>query len=214
MLEAFVEHRRKVAEAKEAGKPLPKLPDYLGLCFMQIAERLGTKSNFSRYTYLDEMKADGIENCIIGAHNFDPEKGDNPFAYFTKIIWFAFLRRIEKEHKHSYIKYKAMQNMNITGSHMEGDLSGVSIAIDNVVMDNIVSAYEDKKARKDAKNKETKTRAKKGVETFFETEEVTEDIAESVLDPETEAQLGFARTSEGGADTGVKKSSGRKHRGG
>lgn len=220
MLEEFVKHRARVQKAKDEGKELPQLPDYLGLCFMQIAERLGTKGNFAGYSWLDEMKADGIENCIIGAHNFDPEKGDNPFAYFTKIIWFAFLRRIEKEKKQSYVKYKVMQNMNITGEHVEGDASGfqgINLSVENVAMNNVVSAFEDKKKKKDEKIKATKK--KKGVEAFFESEDTpvveSEEIQEpeSILDAETRAQLGMARIGENLGSIGTKNPNGLKFRG-
>ena len=55
------------------------------------------------------MIADGIENCLMYAHNFNPEKSTNPFSYFTQMIYYAFLRRIEKEKKQNYIKYKLME---------------------------------------------------------------------------------------------------------
>ena len=43
------------------------------------------------------------------AHNFDPEKSKNPFAYFTQMIYYAFLRRIEREKKQAFIKFKLME---------------------------------------------------------------------------------------------------------
>ena len=171
MLETFIEHKAKVATAKAEGKEAPRLPNYLGLCFMQIADRLGTRGNFSGYTYLDEMKADGIENCIIAANNFDPSKGENPFAYFTQIIWFAFLRRIDKEKKHSYIRAKSMQMMNIgtMGADGEYDDAKMTASTENEFMDVIVSDFEEKKRKKDVKYQATKK--KKGIENFFETED-------------------------------------------
>lgn len=199
MFETFVEHKAHVKAAIEAGLEPPRLPDYLGKCFMQIAHRLGTRGNFSGYTYLDEMRSDGIENCIIAANNFDPDKGENPFAYFTQITWFAFLRRIDKEKKHSYIKYKTMQNMNLNGLNIDGeidDFRGNSQSVDNDFMDVIVSDFEAKKKRKDIKYQAAKK--KKGVETFFEDDPVAEapvDFLEddNVLDDETLAKLDFAR---------------------
>ena len=85
---------------------IPPIPDYIGECFIKIANGLATKSNFINYSYKDEMISDGIENCISYCKNFNPEKSKNPFSYFTQIIYYAFLRRIEKEKKQSYIKYK------------------------------------------------------------------------------------------------------------
>ena len=96
-------------EAEKAGQPAPRVPEDIGKCFMMIATKLATKANFSGYTYKDEMICDALENCVVAVHSFNPEKSKNPFAYFTQIIWYAFLRRISKEKKQMYIKFKASQ---------------------------------------------------------------------------------------------------------
>ena len=86
------------------------IPNYIGECFMQIANRLARKPNFVNYSYKEDMIGDAIENCVQCLGNFDPQKSKNPFAYFTQIIWYAFLRRIAKEKKQSYIKLKCIEN--------------------------------------------------------------------------------------------------------
>jgi DNA-directed RNA polymerase specialized sigma24 family protein len=110
-LEALTNYRIACKEAEDSGDRVPQVPEYVGKCILLIAQRLATKPNFSGYSYKEEMISDGIENCLQYIHNFDPEKSSNPFAYFTQIIWFAFLRRIQKEKKQTYIKFKASQNM-------------------------------------------------------------------------------------------------------
>ena len=45
--------------------------------------------------------------------NFDTTKSSNAFAYFTQIIYFAFLRRIQKEKKQLYVKYKATEQFGL-----------------------------------------------------------------------------------------------------
>ena len=85
--------------------------NYIGDCILKIATHLSYKPNFINYSYKDDMILDGIENCIHYIDNFDPAKSSNPFAYFTQIIYYAFIRRIAKEKKHSYIKNKLIQNM-------------------------------------------------------------------------------------------------------
>jgi hypothetical protein len=84
--------------------------DYIGKCLMLIANKLATKANFANYSYKDEMISDGIENCLMYFTNFDPNKSNNPFAYFTQIIHFSFIRRIQKEKKQQYVKMKNIQN--------------------------------------------------------------------------------------------------------
>lgn len=99
-----------VNEAESCDDPRPPVSDYIGECFMKIAEHLSYRPNFINYPYREEMVGDGIENCLMYAHNFNPEKSKNPFSYFTQIIYYAFLRRIEKEKKQNYIKYKLLEN--------------------------------------------------------------------------------------------------------
>ena len=59
------------------------------------------------------MISDGIENCLQYASNFNPDKSKNPFAYFTQIIYYAFIRRIQKEKKQQHIRHKVIENMNV-----------------------------------------------------------------------------------------------------
>jgi hypothetical protein len=110
-LQALKDYKLQVKDAEEQGKEKPILSNYIGECILKIATHLSYKPNFINYTYRDDMILYGIENCIEYIDNFDPDKGSNPFAYFTQIIYYAFLRRIQKEKKHSYIKHKLIQEM-------------------------------------------------------------------------------------------------------
>ena len=109
LLEALIVYREKVAIAKEKDLPKPRITNYLGSCFLKIATHLSYKPNFVNYMFRDDMISDGIENCVQYIHNFDPEKSRNPFAYFTQIIHYAFLRRIQKEKKQLDIKNKIIE---------------------------------------------------------------------------------------------------------
>ena len=114
--EEMISWKKVVNEAAEMGEPKPPVTDYIGTCFLEIAERLSHRPNFFNYPYREEMVGDGIENCLQYASNFDPEKSKNPFSYFTQIIYYAFLRRIQKEKKQQYIKYKMMETMDLDRS--------------------------------------------------------------------------------------------------
>lgn len=114
-LAAMIAYKLEVAEAEINGDDSPRISRYIGECISQIANRLASKPNFSNYPFKEEMIGDGIENCLQYINNFNPEKSNNPFAYFTQIIWCAYLRRIEKEKKYLYIKYKATEHMQTFG---------------------------------------------------------------------------------------------------
>ena len=103
------EYKKKCKIALDEGKEKPKLSEYIGQCIYLIAENLAHKPRFMNYSYVDEMKSDAIENCLMYFDNFDSDKYSNPFAYFTQIIYFAFHRRIGKEEKNRYIMYKKFQ---------------------------------------------------------------------------------------------------------
>ena len=85
-LQAIIEHREKIEKAEENEEPKPGVSEYIGECFVKIAEHLSYRPNFMNYPFREEMIGDGIENCLMYAHNFDPEKSKNPFSYFTQII--------------------------------------------------------------------------------------------------------------------------------
>jgi hypothetical protein len=112
-LAALIDYKTKCDEASANKKPEPNIPDYIGECFLKIAEHLSRKPNFISYSFRDEMICDGIENCLMYFRNFDPSKSKNPFAYFTQIIYYAFLRRISKEKKQLYVKYKATEQFGL-----------------------------------------------------------------------------------------------------
>jgi len=154
------DYREKYLQAKDDEEELPIIPDYAGECFLKIAERLSHRPNFINYAFREEMVSDGIENSVMYASNFNPEKSTNPFAYFTQIIYFAFLRRIEKEKKQLYIKYKTMEEYSSLEDHVDmGEMSSedsmaVSAGASPLTADKRVSiqefifAFEEKKRKK------------------------------------------------------------------
>jgi hypothetical protein len=121
-LAAIIDMKQKVKEAEELGLPKPVVSNYIGECILKIATHLSYKPNFMHYSYREDMILDGVENCIQYIDNFNPDKSSNPFAYFTQVIYYAFLRRIAKEKKQSYIKGRLIQDMPFEAFELqEGD---------------------------------------------------------------------------------------------
>ena len=108
-LAALIKYREDKEIAQIRGLPKPVIPRYIGECFLKIANHLSFKPNFVNYMFKEDMISDGIENCVQYIHNFDPEKSKNPFAYFTQIIHYAFLRRIQREKRQLEIKNKILE---------------------------------------------------------------------------------------------------------
>ena len=108
-LAALIKYREDKEIAEIQGKPKPPIPRYIGECFLKIANHLSFKPNFVNYMFKEDMISDGIENCVQYIHNFNPEKSQNPFAYFTQIIHYAFLCRIQREKRQLEIKNKILE---------------------------------------------------------------------------------------------------------
>ena len=139
-LAAIIVHRDKVALAKARGEPKPRISNYLGSCFLKIATHLSFKPNFVNYMFKEDMISDGIENCVQYIHNFDPEKSQNPFAYFTQIIHYAFLRRIQKEKKQLEIKNKILERSGYSEVFDDNNtLDGSNYSEYNQIKDNVHS---------------------------------------------------------------------------
>ena len=153
LLEAMIVYRSKVLKAKEiyfkkykedppktgAWEGKPPIPNYLGSCFLKIATHLSYKPNFVNYMFREDMISDGIENCVQYINNFNPEKSRNPFAYFTQVIHYAFLRRIQKEKKQLDIKTKIIEKtgfeevMTVDDGAMAGSSSDYNTIKDNII---------------------------------------------------------------------------------
>ena len=137
-LAALITYRENVEIARLQDKVKPVIPRYIGECFLKIANHLSFKPNFVNYMFKEDMISDGIENCVQYIHNFNPEKSRNPFAYFTQIIHYAFLRRIQKEKKQLDIKTKIIERsgfdevMNVDDNAMSGSSSDYNTIKDNI----------------------------------------------------------------------------------
>ena len=164
-LEAMIVYKKEYDDAAKKGKELPQISEYLGSVFLKIAQRLSFRPNFINYAFKNDMISDGIENCLHYIHNFNPEKSNNPFAYFTQIIYYAFIRRIQKEKKQLYIKYKSMQNYETNPNYMDIDHSNENAEYDStndyknsdfkVIVDEFVDTFEKSKKKKVTKKQDT-----------------------------------------------------------
>lgn len=185
LYQAIVEYRQQIRTLEQEGKERPPIPRYIGDCMLMIANRLSLKPNFINYSYREEMISDGIENCICYFDNYDPDRYDNPFAYFTQIIYFAFLRRIQKEKKQLYIKHKSFENSYLMDELVEhGDQDDIDfrpafLDMENENTNDFIRAFESNLDKKRKKRKQ-------GVEKFIEDEiEENDETVEEDEDSDT-----------------------------
>ena len=148
---AMIQYKNALKEAIANDKPKPQVSNYIGQSILLICNNLAKKPNFSGYTYKQDMISDGIIDCISAVDNFDPDKTNNPFAYFTQIAWNAFIRRIHKEKKQTYIKHKNFENSFLMND-LWSDSENMHLKT-NEFSDEIIRSYESKltKPKKNSK---------------------------------------------------------------
>jgi len=163
-LQAMKDWKEKCEEAEQMGEEKPRVSNYIGECFLKIANGLSHKPNFMNYTFKDDMVSDGIENCLQYIHNFNPDKSNNPFAYFTQIIYYAFIRRIQREKKQTHVKHRLIEKVDYRAFvTMEGDENSYSVSgFDPTIMLPDEAVYKPKKKKPIDK--------KEGLENFMETD--------------------------------------------
>ena len=148
-LEEMKKYRKKVLSARKRNRKDPPINDYIGECFLKIANHLSYRPNFINYTYKEDMISDGIENCLTYVANFDPEKSNNPFAYFTQIIYYAFIRRIQKEKKQTTIKQKLILKSGLDEIvRQEGDNEEYQNSYADFLRKNMIIEQETEKKEK------------------------------------------------------------------
>jgi hypothetical protein len=124
----------------------PRIPKYIGECLLKIATHLSYLPKFANYTSREDMIMDAVENSILYLYNFDPDyinpktgKKKNPFAYFTQITYFAFLRRIGKENRQKEIADKILEKaMYDEVFHVDEEVHNSDY---NSIKDSIYSRY-------------------------------------------------------------------------
>lgn len=145
LYEQLVAYLALCKEAEKSGDEKPKVPEYIGECIFEIAERRARKWNFTGYAFKEDMISEAALTCLKYMHNFDPEKTQNPFAYFSQIVFNAFKMKIKKEKKALYIKYKASQAFtSYVDNQNFGEIDLYEPIADAQYIDDFVMEYEEK----------------------------------------------------------------------
>ena len=154
----------KAAKAAARKKlPQPRIPEYVAECMLKIANRLSAKPGFTNYTYKEDMVGDALESCLRYIHNFNPAKSKNAFAYITQIVHNAFIRRIQKEQKQTYVRMKIVQDTSVSDSFhtQNGDFGKYSNSYVSYLHENnkeeVITKFEN---WQDTRREKAKARAK------------------------------------------------------
>jgi hypothetical protein len=164
--QAVVDYVTIVRKCEADGVETPKITEYIGRCFLKIAEGLSRRPNFIRYTYREEMVMDGVANCIKAIMNYNVAAATrtgspNAFAYFTQICYYAFIRRITLEKKEQDIKLRYIEQAGIDAFMTNSDDSSQFVSgYEQGFIDTLKKRIDKVKAA-DTKLKEFKKKKKK-----------------------------------------------------
>jgi len=153
-------HIKAVRHAKKNKLPIPPISEYIGTCIFKIAHKIANRHNFSKYPFREEMISDGIENTLQYINNFNPRKSTNPYGYVTQIIWFAFVRRIQKEKKYLYTKFKLFES-NAINQITEVDIGKANNKYGNEYSDSVMRDFVENFEKSKSNKVRTKEKDKK-----------------------------------------------------
>jgi hypothetical protein len=171
---AIIEYKEKLKT-----NPTERVPEYIGKCILDIARKYSTIPKFSGYSFREEMISDAIENCLLYLTNFDETKYSNPLAYYTQICFYAFLRRIAKEQKQSYIKYKLITDRPVDSfDHQEHDDPDFMDSFNSFIQTH--SSFDGESYER--KLKKNKSVAKTPLQELMESDSSIEEVLEKNVD--------------------------------
>lgn len=109
-LNALIQYKKDVEQAKQDDLPKPKIPEYIGMCFMKIAENLAKRPNFFAYCVDDKTEA------------------------FTKRGWLSY-DKIEDDDEILCVDTETLENVwsRIKGMYVNREYSGTCIKIDGQI---------------------------------------------------------------------------------
>lgn len=112
----YVTNKALLAEFKlsmEKGE----MSNELARMVMLICERYARRGCYVNYTYNDDLQSFALMNLVKSWKSFNPEKSQNPFAYFTSCIHNSFLQYLNQERKHRNIRDALLIEHGLDPSH-------------------------------------------------------------------------------------------------
>jgi len=100
------EFKQMILEYKKLKEQNPdaEIPPRLLKALQKLIDKVARRANFCGYQFLRDMKQEAMYYCLRALERFNPTKSDNAFAYFTSVVWNAFISVIMKEKE--YVKFK------------------------------------------------------------------------------------------------------------
>jgi len=100
------------AKSKEQGQMTDKFAHMLQL----LVYRISRKGNFVNYSYISDMRSFAMLMLVNTWDRFDPEKSQNPFAYYTQCTTNSMIQILNQEKRQRTIRDEIMVKNGLTPS--------------------------------------------------------------------------------------------------
>lgn len=80
------------------------ISDKLGKMLLMLATKYSLRPNFINYSFREDMISEAMVDLSKNALKFNPEKSNNPFAFYTTCIYHSFIGFLNAERKHRRIR--------------------------------------------------------------------------------------------------------------
>lgn len=175
--DVLVDFLEKCNIAEEKGEEIPRVPEFIGECFLLLANNIAKAPNWSRYPFIQDMKSDAVLNCLKYIRNFKPtricsETGktikNKPFSYFTQYVHNTYKQTIKEEKKNLYKRYKEYQSFQVQ-AQLSGELGACPPEL-NEISNVYIDSYEDSMEKEKQRKREKRNRTTGTLSSFFEDE--------------------------------------------
>lgn len=94
----YLNNKELLAEVKKSKKK-GQMSDTLARMLQLLCSKYAKKGNFVNYSYNEDMQAYAMMMLVRTWNSFDPEKSNNPFAFFTQCVKNSFIQYLNQEQR-------------------------------------------------------------------------------------------------------------------
>jgi len=112
----YLTNKQLLAEIEKSHKMGEMSPDFAKM-IMMLCHRYSQRGEYANYSYNEDMQAFALMTVVKVWRSFNPEKSQNPFAYFTQTIKHAFYQFLNSEKKERSIKNELLLANGLNASY-------------------------------------------------------------------------------------------------
>lgn len=109
--------KKELLSAVMESKGLGRMSDDLAFKLQLLTDKYARSAQYARYTFNDDMRAYAMMMLVRTWNSFNPEKSDNPFAFYTQCIKNSFIQYLNREKRQRNIRDELLVDQGLTPSY-------------------------------------------------------------------------------------------------